>query len=96
MNDIKINDDFGSIFPQENNYNSKNTVDFGEFIKKSIYRTDATLLDANESVVKLMKGEAGIHETMVKSSKASLSFNLMLNLRNKAMDSYKQIMQMSF
>jgi len=85
------------VFPEgELPQYKKESVDFSQFVKQAIYRTDARLRDANDSYVKLMKGEAGIHETMVKSSKASVSFNLMLELRKKVMESYKQIMQMSF
>jgi len=75
---------------------STTDVDFGKFIKKAIYGTDARIKESIDSTIKLMKGEAGIHETMIKSQKASVSMNLLLQVRKTAMASYKQIMQMSF
>lgn len=96
MENLMINKIALPVFPDNERPLYKDTVDFGEFIKKAIYRTDTRLRNANDSYVKLMKGEVGIHETMEKSAKASVSYNLMLDLRKKVMESYKQIMQMTF
>ena len=97
MNDIRIFDKSVPIFPETNkqNHNPEN-VDFRQFVKDAIYRTEERRKEANIMTEKLMVGDVGIHETMVSVTKADLSMKLMLQFRNKTMEAYKQIMQMAF
>ncbi|KPA13460.1 Flagellar hook-basal body complex protein FliE [Candidatus Magnetomorum sp. HK-1] len=97
MNDIGIQPDRAiPIFPEKKSLSDHNTVDFRDFIKKAIYRTDQRQKDADIAIQNMMQGNAGIHETMLEISKADLSLRLLNQFRSKTMDSYKQIMQMSF
>jgi flagellar hook-basal body complex protein FliE len=41
-------------------------------------------------------GKAGIHETMIALQKADISLRLLLQIRNKAMDAYREVMRMQF
>ncbi|RZA14668.1 MAG: flagellar hook-basal body complex protein FliE, partial [Proteobacteria bacterium] len=38
--------------------------------------------------------DTNIHETMLASSQAELSFNMMVQVRNKALSAYQEIMRM--
>jgi flagellar hook-basal body complex protein FliE len=97
MNDIGIQSDrVFPVFPESQSLKKENTVDFRDFIKQAIYRTDQRQKDANIAIQDMMQGNAGIHETMIELSKADLSLRLLNNFRTKTMESYKQIMQMSF
>jgi flagellar hook-basal body complex protein FliE len=50
---------------------------------------------ANEAIDKMASGQtADVHEVMVSMEKAKVSFDLLLEIRNKMLDAYKQIMQM--
>jgi flagellar hook-basal body complex protein FliE len=42
------------------------------------------------------EGTLGIHEGMINISQADISLRLMTQVRNKALDAYKEIMNMSF
>ncbi|CAN2047187.1 Flagellar hook-basal body complex protein FliE [Candidatus Magnetomoraceae bacterium gMMP-13] len=95
MNDLKVQNEAIPVFPERDNH-LESQVNFRDFIRDAIYTTNQRELDANESTEKLMQGEAGIHETMISLSKADISMRLLLQFRNKAMESYKEVMRMSF
>jgi flagellar hook-basal body complex protein FliE len=97
MNDIAIqSDQMFPLFPESKISQNQKNVDFREFVKNAIYRTDQRQKDADITIQKMMKGDAGIHETMLEISKADISLRMLNQFRNKAMESYKQIMQMTF
>ncbi|CAN2041991.1 Flagellar hook-basal body complex protein FliE [Candidatus Magnetomoraceae bacterium gMMP-15] len=95
MNDLKVQNEAIPVFPERDNH-FESQVNFRDFIRDAIYKTNQRELDANESTEKLMQGETGIHETMIAHSKADISMRLLLQFRNKAMESYKEVMRMSF
>jgi len=97
MNDIGIKPDrVFPVFPESNSTLKDQSVDFRDYIKQAIYRTDQRQKDADISIQNMMQGTAGIHETMLELSKADLSLRLLNQFRTKTMESYKQIMQMTF
>ncbi|HBG54952.1 MAG TPA: flagellar hook-basal body complex protein FliE [Ruminococcaceae bacterium] len=58
-----------------------------------VRETDAGV--SNE-IYKLATGQAqNLHDVVIASQKASLSVSLMVELRNKALDAYKELMNMS-
>lgn len=51
-------------------------------------------LSADESIKKLATGEIkDVHQAMIKSAEADVSFKLMMEIRNKLMDAYKEVMK---
>lgn len=49
---------------------------------------------ASDVQQKFLSGEiTNVHEVMMQSEKASVSFNMLMELRNKAMDGYQEIMR---
>jgi len=97
MNDIGIQaDQMFPLFPESKISQNQRKVDFQEFVKNAIYRTDQRQKNANIAIEKMMQGDAGIHETMLEMSKADISLRVLNQFRTKTMESYKQIMQMTF
>jgi flagellar hook-basal body complex protein FliE len=74
----------------------KNTTDFGKVIKGAIEKVDRLEKEADRSVIDLLQGKASIHETMIALQKADMSMQLLLNIRNKVIESYREIMHMQF
>ena len=72
------------------------TSDFGEAIKGAIDRVDGMDKEADKSIMDLLKGKADIHETMIALQKADISMRLLLAIRNKAIEAYKEITHMQF
>lgn len=51
--------------------------------------------EADESVKKLVKGEVSdIHQVMVRVEEAEVAFQLLLELRNKVIEAYQELMRM--
>ena len=69
---------------------------FGDVIKQAIKRVSDMQIEADQSVEQLLKGETGIHETMIAGQKADISLRLLLQVRNKVMDAYREVMRMQF
>ena len=74
----------------------KNTTDFGKVMKGAIEKVDLLEKEADRSVIDLLQGKASIHETMIALQKADMSMQLLLNIRNKVIESYREIMHMQF
>lgn len=68
---------------------------FSETLKSAIGEVNQLQQAADGAAEKVVHGEIGIHEGMLAMGKADLSLRLMLQVRNKAMDAYREIMQMS-
>lgn len=68
---------------------------FGEMLKDSINEVNKVQHEAAASVEKLAKGETkNIHDTMIAAEKASVSFNMMIQVRNKLLSAYEEVMRM--
>ncbi len=65
-------------------------------IKGAIDRVDGMDKEADKSIMDLLKGKADIHETMIALQKADISMRLLLAIRNKAIEAYKEITHMQF
>ncbi|MBW2582784.1 MAG: flagellar hook-basal body complex protein FliE, partial [Deltaproteobacteria bacterium] len=59
-------------------------------------RVDGMDKEADKSIMDLLKGKADIHETMIALQKADISMRLLLAIRNKAIEAYKEITHMQF
>ena len=71
-------------------------AEFSKVIKEAINRVNTLDREANRSVVDLLQGKADIHETMVALQKADISMRLLLSIRNKVIEAYREIMRMPF
>lgn len=59
----------------------------------NVKQTDAAL---NEEIVKLTTGQSdNLHDVYIASQKAGLSVDLLVQMRNKVLDAYNEIMRMS-
>jgi flagellar hook-basal body complex protein FliE len=65
---------------------------FEKMLVDSLKKVNNLQLDANNAVQQLALGQKeNIHETMIAVEKASISFQMMMEIRNKIIDAYKQI-----
>ncbi len=68
---------------------------FGEFLAESLRQVDALQKDADAAASQIARGEGlGIQEAMVAIEKADVSFKLMMEVRQKILDAYQEIMRM--
>jgi flagellar hook-basal body complex protein FliE len=74
----------------------KNPGTFGEVIEKAINKVNTLEHEANSSIVDLLHGKADIHETMLALQKSDISMRLLLTVRGKVIEAYREIMHMQF
>ena len=98
MNEIDISGLPGKIqsnMPVNNEKNIKDDSSFENILTKSLKEVNSGLINANSSVKSLVAGKTeNIHETMIQMQRASISFQMMMEVRNKLVDAYKEIIKM--
>lgn len=71
-------------------------VDFGEKLKAAVDQVNNTQQAAGELTRTFVSGETdkNLHEVMISLQKASISFQSMIQVRNKLVTAYQEIMRM--
>lgn len=68
---------------------------FVDTLKQAINTVDGLQKDADVKMQQLATGKSqNIHDTMIAAEKADLALRLMLQVRNKIVDAYQEIMKM--
>jgi flagellar hook-basal body complex protein FliE len=71
-------------------------VDFGSTLKQAIGALNQLGSQADTSSLALAKGDPiDIHEVMLNAEQASLGFSMAVQVRNKLVDAYAEVMRMS-
>lgn len=69
---------------------------FGTVLKDAISDINQLQSNADDAIAKVQVDNTGsIHEAMIALEKASLSFRAMMQVRNKIVDAYQEVMRMS-
>jgi flagellar hook-basal body complex protein FliE len=83
------------VNPIEPNGKAGKTGDFQTILQSAIDRVETSRSAANDAVEKFVSGEdQDLHTTMLATQRASLDFELLLQVRNKVVQSYQEIMRM--
>lgn len=68
---------------------------FGEMFKKSLEDVKAAQNESDKLTNQLVTGEVkDVHEVMIASQKASLSLQITVQVRNKVVEAYQEVMRM--
>ena len=68
---------------------------FADMMSDSIEKVNEMQLQADRAAKELAAGRnKNIHETMLIMEKADMSFRLMMQVRNKVLDAYREVMRM--
>lgn len=73
----------------------KGKVSFQKILTNLISKVNQLEKNADESIQKLITGEIeSVHQAMIAAEEANLAFRLMMEIRNKLVEAYKEIMRM--
>ena len=73
------------------------SVPFAGVLQTMVQQTSALDQKASQAVTGLMNGQGvEIHDAMIATQKADMAFELALQVRNKAVGAYQQMMGMQF
>ena len=90
----KISNNTHLIQPEKNLKNNNHQVSFSDTIKNYIKSVNNDQIAANNSIERFLKGEEkDIHNTMISIQKADISLQLMMQIRNKLITAYQEIMR---
>ena len=68
---------------------------FADALKDGMQQVNKNLVESDNKTMDLASGKsANIHETMIALSQAELGFQLMTQIRNKALEAYQEVMRM--
>lgn len=100
MRDLMIQNKIGPItdaFANRSKIETPKDDSFGKIVSQAIDDVSKQMTEAGKSVEALTSGvNKDIHGTMISMEKASISFQLMAQVRNKIIDAYKEVQRMSF
>jgi flagellar hook-basal body complex protein FliE len=87
-----MNEAFGS---KETQTTPSKESGFLDMLKEGIGEVNQQLKASEKASMDLVSGRSSnIHETMLAVSRAELGFNMMVQLRNKALEAYQEVMRM--
>ncbi len=70
-------------------------VTFGDLLVDKINEANSVISTADNAVSNLVAGRTkNVHETMIALEKADISFKMLMQVRNKMIDAYQEIMRM--
>ncbi len=69
-------------------------ADFGDMLKDAIATVDGLQKESNLEIQKLMSGESqDLHNTIIAVQRADLSFQMLMQVRNKIVQAYQEIIR---
>jgi len=95
MKDISIDTHLKSMMPKLSFEQQKPQSGFADMLTQAIDQTNTAQLNANSAVTDLVTGKAdNLHEVMLSMEEADVSMRMLVQIRNKVVDAYKEIIQM--
>ena len=68
---------------------------FGDMLKQAVTEINQLQNSADKAITNVQLGQSGsIHEAMIALEKADLSFRAMMQVRNKILEAYQEVMRM--
>jgi len=68
---------------------------FGDLLSSAIDQVESSRNDANTAIDSFLKGEGGdLHSTILASQRADLEFQMFMQVRNKVVSAYQEVMRM--
>lgn len=73
--------------------NDKDKVNFGDVLKDAVNKVNDQQINSNNDIEALIKGDNNVtmHQVMLSSQEAQMSMQLMIEMRNKLYDAYKEL-----
>jgi flagellar hook-basal body complex protein FliE len=73
---------------------SKEGADFGSVLKGAIQNVNQLQTDANQNVQQFLQGNGELHNVALATQRAEMAFDLGMQVRNKVVSAYQEVMKM--
>jgi flagellar hook-basal body complex protein FliE len=95
IQDISIDTHLKSMLPESGAGKKTDATGFADMLADAVNQTNEAQLAADKAAVALQTGKAeNLHEVMLSMEEADISMRLLVQMRNKALDAYQEIMRM--
>ncbi len=79
---------------KDNIRQNKPEISFKDMMKEYLNEANEQQLEADENIQKIIAGEdVDPHDVMIAAEKANLSFDLIMEIRNKMLEAYKEVIK---
>jgi flagellar hook-basal body complex protein FliE len=68
--------------------------EFGSALKSAIQQVDGYQQEANQSIQQFLQGNGELHNVALATQRAEMAFDLGMQVRNKIVSAYQEIMKM--
>jgi flagellar hook-basal body complex protein FliE len=72
----------------------KDGADFGSVLKGAIQNVNQLQTDANQNIEQFLQGNGELHNVALATQRAEMAFDLGMQVRNKVVSAYQEIMKM--
>jgi flagellar hook-basal body complex protein FliE len=98
MSDFTIYNNIPRIMPapaglQQHQPESGKDKSFGGLLKDALKEVSDVEMHSQKELGKFLNGESDLHSVMIALEKADLSFQMMMQVRNKFVQAYQEIMR---
>lgn len=94
---IGLSSQASAALPNLTTSQSQGPVSFGEIVSQFVGQTNQSQVAADDSVRQLVTGQTDdVQQVVLAVAQADLSFQLFMEIRNKLIDNYNELMRMQF
>ena len=90
----KISTHLPAAGPQAPGADAAGSVDFGAALKNVLGAVEGSNTQANQAVGAMLEGTGDVHEAMIALQRADMMFQLTVQIRNKVVQAYQDVMRM--
>jgi flagellar hook-basal body complex protein FliE len=84
----------GTALPTPSIGTGTGTEGFAESLGRLVSSVESTGAEANDAVGKMLDGTGDVHEAMIALQRADMTLQLTVQVRNKLVNAYQEIMRM--
>jgi flagellar hook-basal body complex protein FliE len=84
----------GTVLPTPTLGTGGGAEGFAESLGRMVSSVESTGAEANDAVGKMLDGTGDVHEAMIALQRADMTFQLTVQVRNKLVNAYQEIMRM--
>jgi flagellar hook-basal body complex protein FliE len=93
MSDFKVYNDLPRIMPAPVAPKQQSNAAFGKMLTEAIEQVNDVQQGTQDELQKFLSNESDLHAVMIALEKADLSFQTMMQVRNKFVQAYQEIMK---
>jgi flagellar hook-basal body complex protein FliE len=74
--------------------NGSGGVDFGSTLNRLVSAVETSNAQANQATIGMVDGTTDVHDAMIALQRADMTFQLTMQIRNKLVNAYQEMMRM--